>query len=84
MRTTVTLDPDVQTLLQKRMRERGTSFKETLNGALRDALATKPRATPFRTKTYDLGQALVELDKATQLAGRLEDEEIIRKVRMGK
>ena len=39
MRTTVTLDPDVERLLRKAIHERGQSFKETLNQALRHGLA---------------------------------------------
>jgi hypothetical protein len=35
MRTTVTLDPDVERLLRDAMRERAISFKEALNEAAR-------------------------------------------------
>jgi hypothetical protein len=35
MRTTVTLDPDVERLLRKAVRERGISLKEALNEAVR-------------------------------------------------
>ena len=43
MRTTVTLDPDVERLIRGAMQERGASFKETLNQAVRDGLTKKAR-----------------------------------------
>lgn len=82
MRTTVTLDPDTAALVQQRMRERGVTFKQALNDAVR-AGAPDPRA-PFRTATAELGIPAVNLDRALQLAGALEDEELIRKMRVGK
>ena len=42
MRTTVTLDDDVERLLKEAMHRSRRSFKETLNGALRAALGGKP------------------------------------------
>jgi hypothetical protein len=39
MRTTVTLDPEVERLLKKAMRLRGQSFKQALNQALLKGLA---------------------------------------------
>ena len=39
MRTTVTLDPDVDRMLKEEMRRSGTSFRETLNRAVRRGLA---------------------------------------------
>lgn len=83
MRTTVTLDPDVDTLLKKRMRDRGETFKVALNEALRSGLTPTPRQA-FRTPTFSMGPPAVPLDKALQLAGELEDEEILRKMALGK
>ncbi len=37
MRTTVTLDPDVKELVERAMRERGLTFKDAINQAVRDA-----------------------------------------------
>lgn len=42
MRTTVTLDKDVERLLKEAMHRTRRSFKETLNRALRAALGPKP------------------------------------------
>jgi hypothetical protein len=83
MRTTVTLDPDTVALVRQRMRERGVSFKVALNDAIREGLA--PRAGGgFRTPTADLGRPVVNLDRALELAGDLEDEVRVRKQRVGK
>jgi hypothetical protein len=86
VRTTVTLDPDVEALLRKAMRERGISFKEALNQAIRASLtaglARRPRK--FRQKTYPMGPVEVSLDKALSLAAAMEDEETARKLSLGK
>ena len=75
MRTTVTLDPDVEVLLKQAMRERGLPFKQALNEALRTALARKDIAVdPFRQRTCQLGRPRVDLTKALALAGELDDQ----------
>ena len=75
MRTTVTLDTDVEAQLKAVARERGISFKEALNGALRAGLGS---ARAFR-QPMGLRPGF-NLDKALQLAGALEDEEIVRRL----
>lgn len=84
MRTTVTLDADTRALLRKDMRERGVSFKQALNDAVRAGLAERNTDDAFRTETARLGTPSVNLDRALQLAGELEDEELVRKMRSGK
>jgi hypothetical protein len=84
MRTTVTLDPDTTALVQKRMREKGISFKEALNDAIRAGAEPRRRSRPFRTRTAALGKPTVNLDRALQLAAELEDEELVRRARIGK
>lgn len=83
MRTTVTIDPDVQVLLRKAMRERGEPFKQVLNAALREGLrgGARPPARRFRQRTFDLGKPLVDLTKALALAADLEDTETIARPR---
>jgi hypothetical protein len=66
------------------MRERGISFKQALNEAIRAGRADENRGTPFRTATAPLGVPVVNLDRALQLAAELEDEELVRKSRVGK
>lgn len=80
----MTLDSDVEALLRKRMEERHVSFKDALNSALREGLAGKRRSGQFQTPTAELGLAVVNLDRALQLAAELEDEELLRKMRVGK
>jgi hypothetical protein len=51
MRTTVTLEPDVERLLRDAVRRSGKSFKEILNRAVREALGQHSRvraSKPFR------------------------------------
>lgn len=81
VRTTVTLDPDVEQIVRRRMRERGQSFKEALNDSIREGVLAPARR--FRTETARMGQPTVSLDRALQIAGDLEDEESIRRMRAG-
>lgn len=86
MRTTVTLDDDLATRLQELARERRQPFKAVLNEAIRTGLS-QAGETPrrFRQKTAALGvRPGVNLDKALQLAGELEDAETARKLREGR
>lgn len=78
MRTTVTLDPDVEALVKRLMRERRISFKEAVNTAIRAGAAGSRK--PYRTPTFDMGEPLVDLTKALELAGDLEDEELLRRL----
>lgn len=84
MRTTVTLEPDAHALIERAMRERGVSFKQALNDAVRAGMAPRsPR--PLSTRTFAMGaKAGADLDKALTLADRLEDEEIVRDSRVGR
>jgi hypothetical protein len=86
VRTTVTLDPDVEAKLKATMHERGVSFKAALNDAVRSGLDHGSRAPKrYRMPTAQMGlQPGVNIDKALRLAGELEDEEIIRKLELGK
>jgi hypothetical protein len=83
VRTTVTLDPDTAALIRRRMRERGISFKQALNEAIRAGVGDN-REAPFRTATAALGVPVVNLDRALQLAAELEDDELVRRTRVGK
>ncbi len=87
MRTTVTLDPDVAAKLKQAVRERGISFKEALNSSVRRGLergGSKPRRYRLPPAQRLEAKPGVNLDKALQLAGEMEDAEIIRKMRLGK
>ncbi len=57
MRTTVTLDPDVERLLKERARQSRQSFKQVLNSAIRQGLRddlTPSPAKAFRVKARPL------------------------------
>ena len=84
MRTTVTLDPDVEDLIRREMHERRSSFKDVVNDALRRGLRTSTPAAPFETPTFDLGVPRVDLDRALALAGALDDEERQRRLTLGR
>ncbi len=87
MRTTVTLDPDVQVLLKRAMRQRDKSFKQALNDAVRAGLAGAPAASrgapSFDFPVFRMGQPLVDLTKATALAAELEDQELAARMLRG-
>lgn len=83
MRTTVTLDPDTEQLVRRRMKERGVSFKEALNDAIRAGALSPADRVPFQTRTASLGQSQVNLDRALQLVADLEDDDLVRKMRAG-
>jgi hypothetical protein len=63
-RTTLTLDPDVATELERRRRERGTTLKKEVNELLRAGLShVAERVVPverFETKALPLGKPLIE------------------------
>lgn len=77
MRTTVTLDPDVERLLKNAMHRSRQSFKETLNRAIRTALGTPPDRQPpaFVVAARPLGlRAGVDPTSFNKLADELEAE----------
>lgn len=84
MRTTITLDPDVEELIRRRMHERRATFKDVVNEGLRVALRTKAVAGGHETPTFDLGTPRADLDRALALAGALEDDERIRRLLAGR
>ena len=84
MRTTVTLEPDTEALVRRRMRERGVGFKEALNDLIRAGSRTGAEATAFTTATAALGTPTINLDHALRVAAEIEDEELLRKMRTGK
>jgi len=83
LRTTVTLDADVERLIRDAMRERGTSFKAALNEAARMGLRGKERkrARKFVQKTFRMGEGQeFRWDKALAVADSIEGEEVNRKL----
>ena len=85
VRTTVTLDADTESMLRRSMEKQGISFKQALNDAIRAGVGSRLPGRPAPvTRPRSMGLPSVDLDKALQLAGDLEDAELIRKMQLGK
>jgi hypothetical protein len=86
MRTTVTLDPDVESLIRIAMKQRGQSFKEALNSAIRAGLTrNRPGKHHFVQQSFALGaEQYFRWYQALAAADALEDEELARKLSLRK
>ena len=84
MRTTVTLDPDVEALVRQHMHERRATFKDVVNDALRSGLRGAVAPAAFETPTFDMGAPKTDLTRALALAGALEDEERVHRMAGGR
>jgi plasmid stability protein len=86
MRTTFDLDDDLIKQLRDRAHKQRRSSKAVLDEVVRAGLGKT--ATPRRKKitfpTYNMGQPAVDMTKALALAAEMEDQEIIRKLQLGK
>ena len=78
MRTTLTIDEDVAVQLERLRRSRDASLKELVNEALRrglrDMTARPKQREPFRTKVFDMGRPLVNLDNVAEALAYAEGE----------
>ncbi len=83
VRTTITLDPDVAALIKAAMRDRGLTFKQAVNDAIRAGMAPPVRSSRRRFPTYDMGEPLVDVTKALRLAAELEDQELAARLARG-
>ncbi len=83
MRTTVTLDPDTRLLIERLMRERGITFREAVNTSIR-AGAGSPVAEEGYTTPRSLGAPRVDVTRALALADELEDDELARRLAVGR
>jgi len=79
MRRTVILDPDVEALVARAVREQAVTFTRAVNDAIR--LGLGPRTDrAFIQATFDLGfRPGVVYDKALRISGELEDDDLVRK-----
>lgn len=82
MRTTVTLDPDVERLLREEMHRSGQSFKGVLNDAVRRALLsrhTSKKRKPFLVKARAMGlRTGLDSGRLTELADDFEIEAFLK------
>ena len=83
MRTTVTLDADTRRLVERFMAERGLSFKQALNEAIRRGLADAT-AVVSPTRPRSMGTPRVDLTKALSLAADLEDGVVAQQLSDGR
>ncbi len=83
MRTTVTLDADVEALVKRAMRERGITFKEAVNEAIRAGTVRSVRSAARASPAHDMGEPFVDVTKALRLAGELEDQELAARLARG-
>jgi hypothetical protein len=89
MRTTLTIEDAIAKQLREIVHQSGKSFKQVVNEALRAGILNgriANMAKPYCLKPIAMGDVddRYDLDKALQLAGRLEDEELARKLRLRK
>ena len=85
MRTTLTLDDDLAAALKELAFTRQESMKQVVNETIRAGLrvnAAPPPAKPFRLQPASLGRVApgIDLDRALQLSGDLEDEGLMGKI----
>lgn len=89
MRTTVRVDDDLMQELKDLAHKEGISLAQLFNRTVRAGLEalngknSKPKK-PYRERTFNMGKPKVDLTKALQIAAELENEEIIRKLSLGK
>ncbi len=89
MRTTIDIDNDLIAELKQQGLREGKSLRKVLNTVLRRGL-TSPLSRSqrrYRCPEVSMGQPLgakMDLDKALDLAGALEDMEIARKLELRK
>jgi len=76
VRTTLTLDDDLASILLRETKRKGLSFKEMVNTTLRRGIAQEQLAPPrekVTTRPHDFGfKPGIDLDKLNQLSDELE------------
>lgn len=81
----MTIEDSLFAEIRRRMRERGTTFKDTVNELIRRGLQSNGDAEPYVTPTFRMGaRPDVDLDKALALAGALEDGEVLHELERGR
>jgi len=88
MRTTIDLDESLLTRLRDLAHSEGVSFRAVLHRTILRGLepSLPVREVVYETRTFNMGAVRegISLIKALQLAGDLEDEEIVRKMTQGR
>jgi hypothetical protein len=85
MRTTLTLDPDVERLLTEEMHRVRRPYKQVVNDAIRRGLAPRLSASPnrpYRAAVHDAKlRPGIDGGSLNRLVDELEDEAVIDKVK---
>lgn len=90
MKTTLTIDDNIAEQIEDIVHRSGKSFKAVVNDILRAGVENSriadTAARPYRLAPVAMGDVIgpCDLDKALQLADRIEDEEIARGLQLGK
>ncbi len=78
MRTTLTIDDDVAAELDRLQRSCDVSLKELVNDALRrglrDLTAPPKKRKPFRTRSFNMGKQLIDIDNVAEALAYAEGE----------
>ena len=88
VRTTVTIDPDVERLVREAMHRTRKSFKETLNAAIRAGLSSRPKTAtrkPFKVKARPMHlRPGLDAGSLNKLSDELEVDAFLAKARKSK
>jgi hypothetical protein len=87
MRTTLTIDDRIDLELKEIVKRTNKSYKQVINETLQRGLAAPVYSKKkYKLKPSSLGEPnpLYDLSKSLQLADKLEDEEIVRKLNLRK
>jgi hypothetical protein len=78
MRTTLTIDDDVAAQLERLRKGQDASLKDLINEALRRGLREMSgparKRKPFRTQSFKMGKALINIDNVAEALAYLEGE----------
>ena len=84
MRTTLTIEPDVEQILHREMRRTDRSMKAVVNDALRVGLGMQgkpPRPRRFKVQTHAFAfKPGIDVDRLNQLVDELEVDERARQL----
>lgn len=85
MRTTLTLDPDVERLLDEEMHRVRRPYKQVVNDAIRRGLAPRLSDAPNRPYRAEVHKARlvpgIDAGSLNRLVDELEDEAVVDKVK---
>lgn len=88
MRTTISINDELLLRLKEQAAQERISLTKLLNRILKEGMQSSQKVSrpkrSYREKSFPMGEPLVGLDKALALAGKLEDEEIVRKILLRK